>query len=205
MLYCISKYLPFLTIQDTQILYGLRSGYSDRIAQEKVLYLQYTYFIEEGCRKYNINYDDSFSVYSDAVLAVIHNIIAGNFDGRSSLKTYLFQIYSNKCIDLLRKSTTNKQQVNRSSASFDLLEQLPDNAKTIVERLIDDQKRKALKEQLEQIGQKCKEILLLFEDGLTDKEIAGQLLYNSAAVAKTTRMRCLEKLKERMGFMLRQV
>jgi RNA polymerase sigma factor (sigma-70 family) len=192
-----------LVNQDTQILYGLKSGYSERITQEKVLYLQYSYFIDKGCYKYNISYEDSFSVYSDAVLATIHNIVAGNFDGRSSLKTYLFQIYSNKCVDLLRKNTTKKQRVNELGVVPELLEQLPDSAKTIIEKLMDDQKRKALKEQLDQIGEKCKDILLLFEDGLTDKEIAGQLLYNNAAVAKTTRLRCLEKLREKMSFMLK--
>jgi RNA polymerase sigma factor (sigma-70 family) len=196
--------LHTLTNQDAGILYGLKSGYSERIAQEKILYLQYNYFIQEGCRKYNIAYDESFSMYSDAVLAVIHNIIANRFDGDASLKTYLFQIFSNKCIDLLRKSTTNKQKVHHPVTAADMLEQLPDNAKTIVEKLIDEQKKKTLKELLEQIGVKCKEVLLLFEDGFTDKEIALQLSYNNAAVVKTTRLRCLEKLRERMNSILGQ-
>ena len=191
--------------QDVQILEGLKAGYSERIASEKDLYLLYNYFINEGCRKYHITRDDSFSMYNDAVLAAIHNIVSGKFDGHASLKTYLFQIFSNKCIDLIRKSTTNKQQVNNSAGVPDLLEQMPDNARTVIERLIDAQKIKALKAQLEQIGEKCKEILLLFEDGLTDKEIATTLLYNNAAVAKTTRLRCLEKLRERMGVTLRKV
>jgi len=185
--------------QDEQILQGLRGSYAERITQEKALYLQYSYFIGEGCRKYNITNDDSFSMYSDAVLAVIHNIVAGRFDGHSSLKTYLFQIFCNKCIDLIRKTTTNKEQVHHPVSVPDMLEQLPDNAKTIIEKLVDEHKRKTLREQLNNIGQKCKEVLLLFEDGLTDREIATQLLYNSVAVAKTTRLRCLEKLRERMG------
>jgi DNA-binding NarL/FixJ family response regulator len=38
----------------------------------------------------------------------------------------------------------------------------------------------------------------MFEDGLTDKEIAQELSYNNAAVVKTTRLRCLEKLREKV-------
>jgi len=187
-----------LVTHDEEILQGLKSGYSQRIAREKDLYLVYNYFIDEGCRKYNLTRDDSFSMYSDAVLATIHNIISGSFDGRSSLKTYLFQIFSNKCIDLIRKSTTNKESVHQSAGLPDLLEQLPDAAKNVIEKLIDAQKIKAIKEQLANIGEKCREILLLFEDGFTDREIAARLLYNSVAVAKTTRLRCLDKLRERI-------
>lgn len=48
---------------------------------------------------------------------------------------------------------------------------------------------------LDSIGEKCKEILLLFEDGYSDKDIAEKLAYHTAAVAKTTRLRCRDKLK----------
>ena len=81
----------------------------------------------------------------------------------------------------------------------ELMGQLPDNARTIIERLIDQQNMATIKENLQMIGGKCMEILLLFEDGYTDKQIAEQLQYNSSAVAKTTRLRCLERLKDRMG------
>ena len=187
-----------MTPQDTEILNGLQSDYKHRIVQEKNLYNSYAYFISEGCKKYNLNNEDSFSAYSDAVLSVIHNIISSRFDGRSSLKTYLFQIFSNKCIDLVRKNTTNKQQVHQSTAMPELMGQLPDSTRIIIERLIDRQKQEAIALNLETIGQKCREILLLFEDGLTDRKIAEELEYSNAAVAKTTRLRCLEKLKEKV-------
>ena len=194
-----------MTGQDLQILQGLKADYKERLEQEKILYGQYNYFIKEGCKKYNLSNDDSFSAYSDTVLSAIHNIIANRFDGRSSLKTYLFQIFSNKCIDLVRKTTTNKQQVHQTMPVPEMLDQLPDSARNIIEKLIDTQKRAAVKKYLETIGEKCKEILLLFEDGLTDKEIADELKYNNAAVAKTTRLRCLEKLRENMSHLLKRV
>lgn len=185
-------------IADIVIIRGLQAGAKERTEQEKNLYLQFEYFIHEGCKKYNLVNDDSFSAYSDAVLSAILNIVSNRFDGHSSLKTYLFQIFSNKCIDLVRKNTTNKQQVHQTMEIPELMEQLPDNARTIIERLIDQQKLTAIKENLQRIGDKCKEVLLLFEDGYTDKQIAEQLQYNSSAVAKTTRLRCLDKLRGRM-------
>jgi RNA polymerase sigma factor (sigma-70 family) len=185
-------------MQDNQILNGLLMSNGERAPSEKALYQQYKYFIEEGCRKYQLNSDDSFSAYSDAVLSAIRNITNRSFNNESSLKTYLFQIFSNKCIDLIRKRTTNKQKVNQSAAEPELLSHLPDVTKGVIEKLMDQQKLMAIKQYLEVIGQKCKEILLLFEDGYTDNEIAGKLAYNNAAVAKTTRLRCLEKIREKM-------
>jgi RNA polymerase sigma-70 factor (ECF subfamily) len=190
-------------MQDAQLLEGLLINNAQRIHFEKALYLQYNYFIQEGMRKYNLQQDDSFSAYSDAVLAVLQNISNKSFSGQSSLKTYLFQIFSNKCIDLIRKRTTNKYQVHQSSGEPELLNHLPDGVKGVIEKLIDEQKMAAVRQQLEVIGQKCKDILLLYEDRYTDSEIAVELGYNTAAVAKTTRLRCLEKIREKMKSVLK--
>ena len=187
-----------MTYSDSDILNGLTTGFLERRRYEKILYDQYAYFINEGCKKYRLNEEDSFSAYSDAVLSGIHNVIQQHFDGRSSLKTYLFQIFSNKCIDLVRKSTTNKQQVHKTMPVPELLNQLPDGAKNVIERLLTNELKANVIDQLDNIGEKCKALLLMFEDGLSDKEIAEALSYNTAAVVKTTRLRCLEKLREKL-------
>ena len=187
-----------LTTTDTEIINNLKAGYAERTRQEKKLYEEYFYFVNEGCRKYNLTHEDSFSAYSDAFLSAVLNIVSSRFDGRSSIKTYLFQIFSNKCIDLIRKSTTNKQQVFKTAEMPELMNQLPDAARTAVEKMVNHEQRIALKETMEKIGERCKELLLLFEDGYTDKEIAQHLNYNNAAVVKTTRLRCLDKLREKI-------
>ncbi len=192
-------------MHDEEIIEGLVSGGPQRPVFENELYSKYNYFISEGCRKYNISSDDSFSAYSDAVLSVIHNVLNNSFASRSSLKTYLFKIFNNKCIDFIRKKTTIKERVNVSAMETDMLGQLPDNAKIVIEKLIDKQKMIAVKQFLGEIGDKCRQILLLFQDGYSDKEIAEQLAYNSPSVAKVTRLRCLEKIRERMQPFMSQV
>lgn len=80
-------------MQDTDIMNGLSTNDGREAIFEKALYLQYKYFIEEGSRKYQLDGDDSFSAYSDAVLSAIKNIRNQSFNKESSLKTYLFQIF----------------------------------------------------------------------------------------------------------------
>jgi RNA polymerase sigma factor (sigma-70 family) len=185
-----------LLSQDTPIIQGLKGSDRERQKQENVLYTENEYLIiKEGCHKHRLSYDESKSAYHDALMSVVENIILDRFDGNSSIKTYLYKIFSHKCIDQIRKNTTNKSGVHNTVPLPDLVDQLPDGSRTIVESIMTQQLKDKVKEQLMVLGEKCKEILLLYEDGLTDKEIAEQLSYNNAAVAKTTRLRCLEKLR----------
>lgn len=186
-------------MQDDVIINGLKSTPGNRSHYEKEFYVTYSYFINEGCKKYHLTYEDSFSAYSDSLLSAIQNITNGNFDHQYSIKTYLFQIFRNKCVDLIRKNTTNKQGVNRAAAAPEIINFMPDKARSAIERLIDEEQIQYIRGQLEKSGDKCREILMLFEDGFSDKDIATKLDYNNAAVVKTTRLRCREKLRNLLG------
>ena len=191
--------------KDREILAGLQTGPGERASWELQFYRRYEYFIGQGCRKYRLSTEDSFSAYSDALLSAIQNIAGGRFDGSCSLKTYLFKIFSNKCIDQIRKNAMNKAAVHHSVASPELLTQLSDKARSAVELLIHRNKVETLREYMGKLGEKCRELLLLFEDGFTDKDIAEKMDYNSPAVVKTTRLRCIERLRELMKDMLKTI
>jgi RNA polymerase sigma factor (sigma-70 family) len=188
----------FTMEKDREIMAGLLGGPKERASWERQFYQRYEYFIGQGCRKYRLSAQDSFSAYSDALLSAIHNVAAGKFDGSSTLKTYLFRIFSNKCIDLVRKNSINKATVHHSAQAPELLGQLPDKARSAIESLIHRNTMETLRENLRKLGEKCRELLLLFEDGFSDKEIALAMEYNNASVVKTTRSRCMEKLRELM-------
>jgi RNA polymerase sigma factor (sigma-70 family) len=188
-------------MDDQEIISGLHDDIHRRQIFEKELYSKYVYFIREGISHYHLTYDDSFSAYSDAVLTVVHNVQDQTFAQRSSIKTYLYKIFSNKCIDLVRKNTSGKGKVNQSAAAPELLVQMPDKVRSVIESLIEDQRIQALRQNIEKIGEKCKQILLLFQDGYSDREIAELTGYNNASVAKVSRLRCLDKIREKMkGF-----
>ncbi|WEK35050.1 MAG: sigma-70 family RNA polymerase sigma factor [Candidatus Pseudobacter hemicellulosilyticus] len=177
---------------------GLKAGGLQRRAAEKQLYEQFFYFIDQGARKHRLGEEDCASAYSDTIITVIEHVLGERFEGRSSLKTYTYQIFSNKCVDLVRKSSTNKNRVLHTQVLDPLVQLLPDRARTVVQQLMDKSDRKLLLQKLRELGDKCRELLLLFEDGYNDREIAGQMQYQSAEVVKTTRLRCLGKLREKI-------
>lgn len=178
------------------ILSGLLQTGIERRKGEEQLFSSYAYFIREGIKKYALQEDEAFDAYSDSVLSAIQKIIGGNFEGRSSLKTWLFQIFQNKCVDLLRKKATNKNSVHKTITVSDMLHQLSDTGKTIVQKMIEKTDWELLKKRVNELGDKCRELLLLSADGYSDREVAAQLEYKSADVVKTSRLRCLDKLRQ---------
>jgi RNA polymerase sigma factor (sigma-70 family) len=180
---------------ESDIIDGLRAGGIRRRLSENKLFETFSYFVNEGVRKFRLDRDDAAGAYADAVLAVVGSIHNGGFEQRASLKTFLFQIFSNKCVDLTRKKTTNKGKVHQGTVWIDELP-LPDESRNFLRRLMDASQLDIVKARIAQLGEKCQTMLLRWGEGYSDSEIASELGYNTEAVAKTSRLRCLQKLRE---------
>jgi RNA polymerase sigma-70 factor (ECF subfamily) len=179
------------------LIEGLKSEGSQRRLTEKKLFEHFFYLTRLAQKKYDLGKEDCASIYSDTIIAVIQNVVSGKFEGRSSLKTYTYQILMNKSVDVIRKNTTNKT-VYDSDVVDTMTASLPDKARNVVQQLIEKGNQSTLAAQIRELGEKCGQLLLLFEDGYSDKEIAIEMAYNSADVVKTSRLRCLEKLREKV-------
>lgn len=184
---------------DADLIAGIRAGGTQRRLYENKLYQQYQYLIADGVRKHRLSEDECASAYSDTMLTAFDSIENGRFEGRSGLKTYLYQIFTNKCVDAIRKKTTNRSSVHDAFSLDDSLMQLPDASRSIVEALMAQSDVEKLKRYLQELGEKCRAMILAWGEGYSDDEIAQTMGYNSAAVAKTSRLRCLEKLRERFS------
>ena len=180
---------------DQEIIEQLRKSGIDNRRSEEQLFNRYSYFIREGMTKHALSEDESFNAYSDTVLAALENIRNTHFEARASLKTYLYQIFHNKCVDLIRKRTTNKNTVHLAEAISDRLMHISDNARSIVQKLIDKADWNLLRERLKELEEKCRQLLLFWADNYSDKEIASFLNYKTADVVKTSRLRCMERLR----------
>jgi RNA polymerase sigma-70 factor (ECF subfamily) len=185
-----------LSASDNEILELLQHGGINRRKGEERLFNAYSYFIREGIQNHGLQEDESFNAYADAVLSVINNIINHSFEGRSSVKTYLFQVFSNKCVDQLRKKTTNRYSVHLTVSISEKLNYISDSGKTVVQKLVEQTDWNMLKQKLNELGENCRQMLMLSAEGNTDKEIAAIMDYKTPDVVKTSRLRCLEKLRQ---------
>ncbi|GAA4435813.1 hypothetical protein GCM10023091_12930 [Ravibacter arvi] len=180
---------------DSEIIEGIVSNSPRRRLFEEKLYRRYDYLIREGVFKHRLSEDESSIAYSDSVLSVIENIENGAFEGRSSLKTYIHKIFSNKCVDQIRKNTTNRAQVNFGDSVEDHLNRLQDSTRSVIEDLMEQHDNRLLWSCLAALGEKCQQMIRSWSEGIADKQIAQELGYQSAEVVKTSRLRCLEKLR----------
>jgi RNA polymerase sigma factor (sigma-70 family) len=187
---------PPLVVPDPEIIENLKQNGVNRRKAEEHLFNRYVYFIKEAVKKYSLSEEEAFDVYSDTVLSAIDKITAGSFEGRSTLKTYLYRIFHNKCVDSIRRLTTNKNQVHRATFIPDMMLHLSDSAKSVIQQLIERSDFDLLKEKLNELGENCRKLLMLFADGYSDKEIAVSMDYKTAEVVKTSRLRCLDKLRQ---------
>jgi RNA polymerase sigma factor (sigma-70 family) len=187
---------PFLQTDERDIIDSILQKGPDRKKGEERLFNRYAYFIQQAVHKYAVSQEEAFDIYCDTILAAIEKIADGSFQGRSSLKTWLYQIFSNKYVDLLRKKTTNKNIVHRTVAITDMFVQFSDPSKTVIQTLTEKTDWELLVQKLKQLGDSCHQLLTLWADGYTDKEIAISLQYKTPDVVKTSRLRCLGKLKQ---------
>jgi RNA polymerase sigma-70 factor (ECF subfamily) len=188
------NFLPYSS--DQQIIESLSEGGHARRRAEEKLFQQYCYFVQEGMKKYSLQEEEAFDAYTDTILATIESITKGSFEKRSSIKTFIYRVFNNKCVDTIRKKTTNKSSVNRTVDLPDAMMQLSDTAKSIVQQLVDKFDLQDMRSRMAGIGETCKALLTMFAEGFSDKEIAAAMNYKTPEVVKTSRLRCMQKLRE---------
>ena len=185
-----------LLADDDEMIRVIKENKMARRQAENQLFKKYDYLIKEGMNKYSLEQEDAFTAYSDTILQSLDNITGSLFEKRSSLKTYLYKIFFNKCVDLIRKKTTNKRSIYQTAPISEMMGMISDQAKNVIQQLIEKNDFDLLRARLNELADNCRKMLLFFADGYNDKEIAVFMEYKTADVVKTSRLRCLDKLRK---------
>lgn len=192
------------TKSDSKLIEGIRQESLQSRLFENELYKKYVYLVQHiGIRKQRLSEEDAKTAYHDTLNAVILAIMSDTFEGKSSLKTFIHSIYSNKCVDLLRKNTTNKEMPNNRSNLHDIDDIAIRNQieKDATESTFATQDNQAfILLMIKQLRAKCQAILLVSAYyGFKDEEIANLVNLSSGKSVSVTKRRCEEELRELYG------
>jgi RNA polymerase sigma factor (sigma-70 family) len=152
-------------------------------------------------KTYSLNKGDLDDVMQDSVLALFKNIKSGKLVKlTSTLSTYFLQICINQTLNRKRKSA----KVVQFSEAVEATQKDEYSSEKINELLefgdsgITNEQKEMMREIVQDLPKPCDDILwYYYGDNLDMKTIAKLLDYGSADSVKTTKSRCMSKLKER--------
>ena len=134
---------------------------------------------------------DAEDVFQEVVLNFIESVQKDKFRGESTVKTFLFSL--NKFIwlnELKRKGRALQRELNYE-ANTDRTED------DVSELVVDRESRQQVFELVEQLGENCKKILLMFYyENRSMREILQVLDYENEQVVRNKKYKCLKQLEK---------
>lgn len=135
-------------------------------------------------------------ILADAVIIFYENIKNNKFDFRDSIKPYFFKIVNNLWLEELKKMEKDRR-----------LKLIPDLSSNIDDIVILEQgigfrknTEEMISEIFNQIGVKCKEILIMFYYyNYSMKEIAEELDFSNGESAKVQKNKCMQRIKTQVN------
>ncbi len=149
-------------------------------------------------RAYNGSEEDAEDFFQEAMLVLVEKLRNPDFELNAACATFLYTVVRNLWVHSQRKAG------RVISFEKDQLEAIPgseeEDFSELWERIrMEEQESERMRAGLRQIGEECRQVLLLrFYEKKSEEEIAALLHYEKDFV-KVKRSRCLKKLRELMG------
>lgn len=172
---------------DTEILAMLRGNHHDAFGYlYRVYYKMVEYFVTNNSG----NSYDAEDIFQETMLVLFGKARKDGFELSCSLKTFVYSVARNLWLKKLRD--------NRLKTGIKDFEQFEDIA--VDEAPADTDREEKVKKALEQLGDACRRILVLFyyQKKKMD-EIATEMGYTNADNAKNQKYKCLQQLKTKMS------
>ncbi len=178
---------------EKEIIVDIRGG--DSKAMER-LYLKYRKeFVSWSIGKFGISEDDALDHYQDTMTIFFEKVMNGKLvEIESTIKTYVFGIGKNRIRQKFDATSREEKHEVGLSEHYHFLATDQDASEAY------ELARSQTKELFESLGDSCKQILRLFYfEKRSMSEIADLMNHKSEAVSRTTKKRCLEKLRSKIN------
>lgn len=176
------------TFTDEELIQVLKGSRMD--AAIRFLYREHFSFLSRYVLNNSGSEQDSEDIFQEVMVAFVNLAKAGKFRGESSVKTFLFSLNKNIWLNELKRrsrATAREEKYEKQNRQDDPTADLAmETAQT----------KAALMKTLNQLGEACKKILLLFYfENRSMKEILTVLPYENEQVVRNKKSKCLKKLE----------
>lgn len=190
-------------VNHTQIMSLRKEGFSDAALVDNLssgresddairfLYREHFAFLSRYVLNNNGNEQDAEDIFQEVIVAFVNLVKAGKFRGESSVKTFLYSLNKNIWLNeikrrgraVAREEKYEKQHTERQEPTADVALEI-------------SQTKAALMKTVDELGENCKKILLLFYfENRSMKEILTALPYENEQVVRNKKSKCLKKLE----------
>ena len=180
------------TITDTELIKRLRQPDQDHHAL-RYLYRHFYgpcgHFITTNSGSQN----DAQDIFQEVVVAFVYLVRENKFRGDSSIKTFLYALNKNLWLNELKR----RGRAHKREEKYEMLaDRNLERADVLIEQRETHQTLMAV---IEALGDKCRQILLLFYyENHSMKEIAQRTEYENEQVVRNKKYKCLKKLEEKI-------
>ncbi len=130
--------------------------------------------------------DDAKDVFQDAVVVFYRYVKNGKFNEEKDISGFIYGVSRNLFYKLINKKSKNQ--------NLDSVKELEDSS-DIEKELITDEKETALHSLMHELGERCKELLMLSVfNKISMKEIAEKMGFANENAAKTGNYKCKQRL-----------
>jgi len=178
------------SLSEKALLEGITGDKANRKRYEKILYQRFSYLVKARKSTYGLTVDQAQQAYNDAILGLLKQLDRGDFRLESSLKTYLYKIFTRRCVDIFREAPTNKYPLDSLEAASELSDSSADFMRTLISQEEIEQALTLLK----RLGEKCKQLILMGAQGYGMEEIRKHFGFKNLDTTYSAKHKCKKKL-----------
>ena len=176
-------------VSDTEIIQRIKQG-DDSVWN--IVYKKYYKMMEYFVIKNSGNTDNAYDNFQNTMIALFENVSKENFNLTCSLQTYIYQINRNMWLAELKSQKRHPIDIWED-------EVIIADTNTKEEEIEKEYRIKKVEAALQELGEKCRQILdLYYYRKNSMKEIAVLLDYTNDNNAKVQKLKCIKQLKKRV-------
>jgi RNA polymerase sigma factor (sigma-70 family) len=171
---------------DARILEMLRQGDEEALV---MLYRSNRKPVTAFVLRNNGTQDDAEDMLQEALIVMWERVRSGRFEYTAKLDTFVFATVKNMWMRRLFRKRHELPETQRPDDS-------PDGAASVLDDMIAGEESRLVKEALDELGDPCRNLLLLFYwEELPMDEIAARLGFANAETAKSKKYQCKKALQ----------